>query len=105
MTTPCNACLGSGEITYDTTNDFKSWDDIGKTPCPICQATTTLEVGLGTLDYLAHEYFREVMDTAEGNRLTEIFSTALAFNRTIVTIPATEEMVEQFQEFLDGARP
>lgn len=103
-TTKCNACV-NGEVAYDTTDEWNSWDDMAKTPCPMCQSTTTLEISVSTLAYLAYDYFREVMDTAEANRLSEVFTTALKHCATKIVIPATEDMVEQFHDFLDGARP
>ena len=105
--TTCNACMDKGVILYDTDDELPWRDDsrVAETPCPICKATTTLDINVGTLDFLAHRYFYEVFDTPEANRLSQVFSTALEYSSVMITIPATEDMVEQFEDFVEGARP
>jgi hypothetical protein len=100
--------MGKGVILYDTDEGEVPWrtdDTVAETPCPICQVTTTLDINVGTLAYLAYDYFHEVLDSAEASRLSAVFATALTHSAVMIRIPATEEMVDQFEEFVEGARP
>lgn len=100
----CNSCMDSKHIYYGYESEETGRQVVRTTPCPTCQATTTITTTPSTLQYLAFEYFHEVMlDPEKSNRLHALFTEALLQCGAKITIPATEEMAEEFQEFLDGA--
>lgn len=104
----CNACLNRKEISYDA----KPWDDedhpelslIADTPCPACTGSASISAPVGTIIYLAYEYFHEIdLDYQERSRLSSLFDAALQGNDVRVTIKATPEMVEAWEAFLEDS--
>lgn len=76
---------------------------MAKTACPICTGTQEIVATASSLLYLTDEYLREAIDDDEkAERMVSVFSEALRHSTTTVTIRATDEMVDVWQEFWDG---
>lgn len=105
----CNVCCDRKTIIYEA----KPWDDndspeieqFPETPCPACTGTHYISAPVGTLLYLAQEYFHETeAEYADRSRLSSLFESSLHSNNVRTTIRATTEMREAWEQFLEDSR-